>query len=88
MSTKNEITEQSIKVPSDILIDIFSILLKEDLKYEVVQVLENRSIAIISIEIDNNKIRQVKVFQNIQNLLHAYNDFRHGENESFNWRED
>lgn len=87
MNTKNEITEQSIKIPSDMLIDIFAIILKEDLKYEVVQVLENKAVMILSIEIDGNQSRQVKVLQNIQNQLHAYNDYRYGENESLNWRE-
>ena len=87
MNTKNEITEQSIKIPSDMLIDIFAIILKEDLKYEVVQVLENKAVMILSIEIDGNQSRQVKVLQNIQNQLHAYNDYRFGENESLNWRE-
>lgn len=87
MNTKNEITEQSIKVPSDMLIDIFAIILKEDLKYEVVQVLENKAVMILSIEIDGKQSRQVKVMQNIQNQLHAYNDYRYGENESLNWRE-
>ena len=87
MNTKNEITEQSIKVPSDMLIDIFAIILKEDLKYEVVQVLENKAIIILSVEIDGKQSRQVKVLQNIQNQLHAYNDYRYGENESLNWRE-
>lgn len=87
MNTKNEITEQSIKIPLDMLIDIFAIILKEDLKYEVVQVLENKAVMILSIEIDGKQSRQVKVLQNIQNQLHAYNDYRYGENESLNWRE-
>lgn len=69
------------------LIDIFAILLKEGLKHEVVQVLENRAIAVLSVEIDSKQLRQLKVMQNIQNLLNAYNDYRFSENESFNWRE-
>jgi hypothetical protein len=87
MNSKNEITEETIKVPSDMLIDIFSIILKEGLKHEVIQVLENRGIAVIVIGIDGNQSRQVKVFQNIRNLLSTYNEYRFSEEESFNWRE-
>lgn len=87
MNTKNEITEETIKVPSDMLIDILSIILKEGLKHEVIQVLENRGIALMVIGVDGNQSRQVKVIQNIRNLLNSYNDYRFSEDESFNWRE-
>ena len=87
MNTKDEISEQTIKVPSDMLIDVLSIILKEDFKYEIIQVLENKSIAVLSIEIDNKQSRQAKAMQNIQNHLHAYNDYRFSENETLNWRE-
>ncbi len=87
MKNTNEITEEIIKVPQDMLIDILSIILKEDIKYEIQQVQENRSIAIIEMSIDRNQTRHVKAQQNIQNHLHYYNDYRFGQNESFNWRE-
>ena len=80
-------TDEIIKVPQDMLIDILSILLKEELKYEITEVLENRSVAVIAISIDRNKSRQVKAIQNIKELLNAYNEFRYSENETLNWRE-
>lgn len=84
-STNN--TDEIIKVPQDMLIDILSILLKEELKYDITEVLENRSVAVIAISIDGNKSRQLKAIQNIKELLNAYNEFRYSENETLNWRE-
>jgi hypothetical protein len=81
------LTDEIIKVPQDMLIDILSILLKEELNYEITEVLENRSSAVIAISLDVNKSRQLKVLQNIKELLNAYNEFRHSENETLNWRE-
>lgn len=80
-------TDEIIKVPQDMLIDILSILLKEELKYDITEVLENRSVAVIAISIDGNKSRQLKALQNIKELLNAYNEFRYSENETLNWRE-
>lgn len=80
-------TDEIIKVPQDMLIDILSILLKEELKYDITEVLESRSIAVIAISIDSNKSRQLKALQNIKELLNAYNEFRYSENETLNWRE-
>lgn len=80
-------TYEIIKVPQDMLIDIFSILLKEELKYDITEVLESRSVAVIALSIDSNKSRQLKVLQNIKELLNAYNEFRYSENETLNWRE-
>lgn len=80
-------TDEIIKVPQDMLIDILSILLKEELKYDITEVLESRSVAVIAISIDSNKSRQLKAVQNIKELLNAYNEFRYSENETLNWRE-
>ena len=80
-------TDEIIKVPQDMLIDILSILLKEELKYDITEVLENRSVAVVAISIDSNKSRQLKALQNIKELLNAYNEFRYSENETLNWRE-
>ncbi len=85
--TITKTTDELIKVPQDMLIDILSILLKEDVRYEITEVLENRVIAIIAIDVDRNKSRQIKVLQNIQELINSYNEFRYSENETLNWRE-
>lgn len=80
-------TDEIIKVPQDMLIDILLILLKEELEYDITEVLESRSVAVIAINIDSNKSIQLKAFQNIKELLNAYNEFRYSENETLNWRE-
>jgi hypothetical protein len=80
------ISNENIKVPQDMIIDILSILLKEDLKYEITEILENRAMAAFIIGIDREKPRQLKAFQNIQQLLNSYNEFRFSENETLNWR--
>ncbi len=87
MNSKNELTEETIKVPSDMVIDIFSIILKEGLKHEVIQVVENRGLAVMVIGVDGNQSRQVKVIQNIRNLISTYNDYRYLQEEAYNWRE-
>ena len=81
------LTEENIKVPQDVLIDVLAILMKEELNYEIAEVLENRAIAVISIRIDHNKSRQIKAVQNIQQLLTSYNEYRYSEDETLNWRE-
>lgn len=79
-------TDEIIKVPQDMLIDILSIILKEELKYDITEVIESRSVVFIAINIDGNKSRQLKAFQNMKELLYSYNEFRYSENETLNWR--
>ena len=87
MNTKNEQKEETIKVPADMLLDILGIILKERLKYDIVQIIENRAIAVMQISVDSNPSRQLKAIQNIHNLLSTYNDYRFGQDESLNWRD-
>ena len=81
------IIDEVIKIPQDMILDILPILLKEELNYEITEVLENRAMAVIVIGIDQSKPRQLKAFQNIQELLSAYHEFRFSENETLNWRD-
>ncbi|MBA3705503.1 MAG: hypothetical protein H0W84_06260 [Bacteroidetes bacterium] len=81
------ITDEMIKIPQDMILDILSILLKEELNYEITEVLENRAMAVFVIGIDQSKPRQLKALQNIQELLTAYHEFRFSENETLNWRD-
>ncbi len=81
------LAEENIKVPQDVIIDVLAILMKEELNYEIEEVLENRAVAVISIRIDQGKSRQIKAVQNIQQLLTSYNEYRYSEDETLNWRE-
>lgn len=87
MKIEKELAEEVVKVPSDILIDIFSIIVKESLKHEVIQVINNRSLVVISIFYDKHIVKQQKVIGNIQNILSDYHHYRSWENEEFNWRD-
>ena len=87
MKEAKEITEEVIKVPADMLLDIFTIIVKEGLKHEVIQVMQNRSLAVVSVYFDKGTVRQQKVIHNIQNILSDYEHYRSWENEEFNWRE-
>lgn len=86
MKTENEITEVVLKIPSDILMDILHIIVKEGLKHEVVQVVQNRGMAVMSVYYDKSVVRLQKVINNIQNILLDYQHYRSWENEEFNWR--
>lgn len=86
MKDIKEISEENFNVPSDMLMDIFSIIVKEELKHEVIDVIHNRSLVVIAISYDKNSKKLTKVLQNIQGLLEDYKHFRSGENEEINWR--
>lgn len=86
MKNEKEINEQSINVPGDMLIDVLSIIVKEKLPHEVIQVIENRSIIVLAVSFDKSYARHQHILQNIQDILQEYNDFRHSEAEQINWR--
>ena len=87
MRTDSNQKEETIKVPQDMLIDAFAILLKEELSFEIIQVQENRSIALLAIRTDGNLSRPVRVVQNIKDLIDQYNEYRFSEQKNLNWRE-
>lgn len=87
MRAEKELIEEVIKVPADMLLEIFTIIIKEGLKHEVIQVMQKRSHAVISVCFDKGTVRQQKVINNIQNILSDYQHYRSWENEEFNWRE-
>lgn len=86
MRTKNT-NEEVIKVPLDMAMDIFAIILKHRLKHDVIQVIESRSLIVMAIYFDKAFTKQQSIMQNIQNLLDEYNEFRWSENEDLNWKE-
>lgn len=86
MREEKELTEEVIKVPADMLLEIFTIIIKEGLKHEVIQVVQNRSLAVLSVYYDKTVARTQKVIYNIQNILLDYQHYRTWENEELNWR--
>lgn len=85
MKPRNTI-EEKLKVPSDILLDIFTIVAKEKIRHEVRQVMEVRGLVILSLYLSDSQ-PQERAFQNIQSIIEEYNEYRYSENEEFNWRD-
>ena len=85
-STDPDLTEENLCIPSDLLIDIFGIVVKEAIVHEVTQVIENRSILYLSLFIKHGNIRHQQLLQNIQHLLQEYKEYRWEESEQLNWR--
>lgn len=87
MKDLEELSEQMIKIPVDMVTDVFAIILKERIKHEVIGVLENRKTLVVAISIDKKSNRHQKALQNILNQLADYEEYRWSENEEINWRE-
>ena len=85
-STDPNLTEESLCIPSDLLIDIFGIVVKEAITHEVTQVIENKSLLYVSLYINHSNIRHKQILQNIQSLLKEYKEYRWEESEQLNWR--
>ncbi len=86
MKNKN-LTEETIQVAVDIIMDILNIIIKEGFKHEVIQVVENRSTIVIAVFHQKDSLRHQRALDNIKNLLDEYKEYRWSENEQLNWRE-
>lgn len=86
MKNKN-ISEENIKVPVDLIMDILGIIIKEGFKHEVIQVVENRSLIVMAVFHQKDSLRHQGALDNIKNLLDEYNEYRWAENEQLDWRE-
>ena len=86
MKPRNTI-EETLKVPSDVLLDVFTIVAKEKIRHEVRQVIEGRGLVILSLYLNDSQLTQQRALQNIQSIVEEYNEYRYSENEEFNWRD-
>lgn len=87
MKPGQEITEETIKIPVDMIVDVLSVIIKESLTHEIIQVIENRSLIVIAISYDKNFSRHQNALNDIDTMLEDYNDFRsEEEQENVNWR--
>ena len=88
MKDQKEITEESFKLHTDMLMDVLLIIVKENLKHEIIEVMPNRSMVVIAISYDKKSSRHLSVIGNIQGHIDDYNHYRFWENEELkNWRE-
>lgn len=86
MKPKNT-TEESLKIPADILLDVFVIVAREGIRHEVTQIIESRSMVILSLYLNDNLLKHQRALQNIQGIIEEYNEYRYLENEEINWKE-
>lgn len=86
MKDQKEITEESFKVPTDMMMDVLFIIVKENLKHEIIEVLPNRNLIVIAVSYDKKSSRHLNVVSNIQSHIADYNQYRSWESEEFNWR--
>lgn len=88
MKQEQEIIQETIKIPIDMIIDILSVIVKENLTHETIQVIENRSLIVIAISYDKNFSRHQNLLNDIRTMLEDYDNFRsqEEEQENVNWR--
>lgn len=84
---KFNLSEENICIPADLVIEIVGIIVRENLKNEITQVSESKSLIYISVYLNKSDSRHIKLMQNIHRLLNEYKEFRWEESEQFNWRE-
>lgn len=79
--------EESLKIPTDILLDVLMIIIKEHILHEVTDVLESRGIVKVSLYLNNDLLKHQRVLQNIQSIIEEYNEYRYADHEELNWRD-
>ncbi len=89
MKQEKEIIEETIKIPIDMVVDVLSVILKENLTHEIIQVIPNRSLIVVAITYDKKFSRHQNALYDIQTMLEDYTNFRseeEEEEENVNWR--
>jgi hypothetical protein len=79
--------EQTFKIPLDMTIDVFKIVVKENLKHEVAQVDESRGLLIVIVFPSKNSNRQIDAVENIKEMLLDYQEYRFSESDELDWRD-
>ncbi len=86
MKPRNTI-EESLKIPTDILLDVLTIIVKEHMRHEVTDVLESRGIVKVSLYLNNDLLKHQRILQNIQSIIEEYSEYRYSDIEELNWRD-
>ncbi len=81
MKQEKEIIEQTVQIPLDMVVDVFAVIVKENLIHEIIQVIENRSLIVMAITYDKNFSRHENALYDIHNMLEDYTNFRSREEE-------
>jgi hypothetical protein len=86
MKTNNEITDEVIEVPMDMAIDIFEIMVRENIPHKVIRTFFSKSTLIIQIRINQQSIVEISAFKNIKSLLDEYYSWRWSNDTEIDWR--
>jgi hypothetical protein len=86
MKSANEITDEVIEVALDLTIDIFSILVKENIPHKVLRALADQSKLFIQIRINHKSELEMGALENIKTMLTEYYIWRYDENNEIDWR--
>lgn len=81
-------SQEIIKIPGDVLIDILALIVRERIKHEVCEVIENRSLVMIALTPEQSNPRHQKALKNISQILEYYHEHRTEESEDLDWKED
>lgn len=84
----HEIGEETLRIPQDMSIDVLALIVKERLKLEIIQVIENRSLIVVVVYYNKKDNRHKKVIENARTMLEYYDDCRWSESENKDWKED
>jgi hypothetical protein len=86
LKNKNS-TEETLSVPTDVMLEIAQIILQAELPHEIIGVKENKSQIIIGISFQADLKFHQDALKNIQDILKAYHDLVHTEHEDIDWRD-
>ena len=86
MKEETEIIEEKIEIPADMIVDVLAVILKEKLKYEIIQVIENRSLIVLAVSYHKNSIRHQHILNDILYMIEEYDNFRSRELDGVDWR--
>ena len=78
--------EENIRVPLDMVPDIFDIIVSERLGHEITEASRHRWYFIMTLFYDKTQARSVQAAREIQRLLEEYHTFRSASHNELNWR--
>ena len=82
----NNLEEETIKVPLDMVPDIFGIVVSERLGHELTEASADKWYFKMTVQYDKTDVRQKKAVTDIQKHLDIYYEYRNASNDELNWR--
>ncbi len=85
-SSNNNLDEETIKVPMDMVPDIFDIIVSEKLSHEITEASRHRWYFVMTLQYDKTDAKSRNAVSEIKRLLDEYDIFRHASHDELNWR--